>query len=113
MEYALVNPKEVGIWYGFSDREFKNIGPYKKLLIEHILEKGWEEIPPVPLLKLIENKEHKYVLCDGHHRRYAALQLNHKLPAIILDKRHSDLYGHVFSMYRDYQLSKNSEKFLI
>jgi len=112
MEYALVNPAEVGIWYGYSEREFKNIGPHKKLLIEYLLEEGWRKIPPVPLLRLID-KEHKYVLCDGHHRRHAALKLNHDLPAIILDKEDYDSPEHIFLMYETYQLSKKQEKSFI
>ncbi|MDD5192089.1 MAG: hypothetical protein PHH54_01325 [Candidatus Nanoarchaeia archaeon] len=76
MEKIEVNPNEVGIWVGY-------IKPHKEPLENIIKIEGWKNIPPVPIFRLPEGYNHKFVLIDGHARRDAAIITNSLLPCIL------------------------------
>lgn len=120
MEYKLVDPKDIGIWWTCPEKEVLIKRKHKESLVDYIVKNSWDKIPPVPILKLPKGERHKYVICDGHHRRYAAIKLNNKLPAIILENYeigNPKLYEFVpaeqfFQLYKDYESKKSLSKHL-
>lgn len=75
-----VSPKAV---WGFHQK----VG-VSKSLVEYLMQKGWENIPPVPVYSipgdLIEDNL-RFILLDGNHRRNAAEHLELLLPVAIYD----------------------------